>query len=124
MNGLVTPPDTTDDFIVYNGILNPLYEEINTRIRQHPRIREDLLEEVEIQMQQAGILTEFLTVDHINAFYIGLYKDYDPYTIIMAIEYEHQKSDQYIQHCLDSRAPCRDRMVKRRKHQQKRSKRH
>lgn len=117
------PDDLDDDFVVFTGEINPLYEDINLRLKMRPRIPLVMADTVRPRMSQSGILTDYLNIEHMNAYFHGLYDHFSPYDIIMAIEYQHQKEDlASFMHSL-SRIPCRDRLEKRRKTQQKRSKR-
>lgn len=124
MNMLSFIPDSSDeDFVVFTGDINPLYEDINLRLKMRPKITMAMAEAIRVRMENEGILTEYLNIEHINAYFHGLYKLFSAYDIIMAIEYQHQKSDVATFFQGLSRVPCRDRLERRRKTQQKRSRR-
>ena len=108
-----------DDFIVYMGVVDPLYEEINRMLKMRTPISLEQADEIFPLMEADNILTEYLNNEHANAYFHGLYKKYKPYDIIMAIEYQHQKDD--IQQIISSvgRKGCKDRLVARRSHQQR-----
>ena len=108
-----------DDFIVYMGVVDPLYEEINRMLKMRTPISLEQADEIFPLMEADNILTEYLNNEHANAYFHGLYKKYKPYDIIMAIEYQHQKDD--IQQIMTQigRKGCKDRLVARRSHQQR-----
>lgn len=118
-NELKLPTSHPDDFIVYTGVDHPLYEEINLVLRLHRPISFEKADELFPIMEEDNICTDFLNNEHANAYYHGLYKLYKSYDIIMAIEYQHQKDE--IQQIMAKvgRSSCKDRLVSRRSHQQR-----
>lgn len=108
-----------DDFIVYMGVVDPLYEEINRMLKMRTPISLEQADEIFPLMEADNILTEYLNNEHANAYFHGLYKKYKPYDIIMAIEYQHQKDDIQQIMAQNGRKGCKDRLVARRSHQQR-----